>query len=409
MIACLSVSYFASAVERRDNAALQQAPLVVGGQNWEPRPLFGYSREAALRGVAPGMSLRQAHLLSPDSHFLPASVAKYQGVAGEIVDVLTDFTHLVEPVNLWQLSGKSSGFIPTPARALPAQYYLDLESLPQKEATALAQEIGRTVRKQTRLAPSLGLAAGPFTARVAATMTRPNHLRPVAPDEERAFLAEQSVTNLPLDQEMARRLRLLGIRTIGQFVALPQTAVQQQFGPDALPLYRLARGEAEAKPRPRQATPDLHLALQFEPPLEERLTLQAVLERLATELAGRLQEEHRAAGSLAFTVEDAQGARRVAQPLRQPLQSAEHIQLQLHALLERFSLRAPVTAVTLSAGHLTASTAQQLSLFTPPAPNKLAQLLPALMARHRTAAFYRPQLADRAHPLPERRFQLQPL
>lgn len=409
MIACLSVSYFASTVERRDNAALQQAPLVVGGQNWEPRPLFGYSREAALQGVAPGMSLRQAHVLSPGARFLPASISTYQGVAGEIVDVLTDFTPLVEPANLWQLPDKAPGFITTTARALPAQYYLDLESLPPGEATSLAQEIGRVVRRQTRLAPSLGLAADPFTAQVAATTARPNHLRPVAPEEGRGFLAGQPVTFLPLEQEMARRLRLLAIRTIGDFAALSQTAVQEQFGPDALPLYRLARGEAEPRPRRREPDPAWQLARQFEPPLDDRLTLQAVLERLATELAGRLQDEQRAAGSLTLRVEDEDGARQRQQVLPRPVAGANHLRLHLDALLEQFSLEAPVTAVVLGAGNLAPTKAQQLSLFAPPATHGLAQLLPVIRARRHAVDCYRPRLADRAHPLPERRFQLQPL
>lgn len=409
MIACLSVSYFASAVERRDNAALGQAALVVGGQKWEPRPLFGYSREAALRGVAPGMSLRQAHVLSPDARFVPASVGKYQGAAGEIVDVLTDFTHLVEPVNLWQAPEKVRGFITTPARALPAQYYVDLESLPQKEATALAQEIGRVVRKQTRLAPALGLAEGHFTAQVAATMARPNHLRPVGAEEAGDFLAEQSVTNLPLEKEMARRLRLLGIRTIGQFGALSAAAVQEQFGAEALPLYRLARGEGELKPRPRAATPDVQLRKAFEPPLADLLTLQTVLEGLATTLAGRLQEEHLAAGILTLQVEDEGGAQTLEQIVRQPVAEARHIRLHLLALLGQVAPEAPVTAVALRAGDLTPNRAQQLSLFAPPSAHRLAQLLPVIMARYRGVAFCRAQLADRAHPLPEHRFQLQPL
>src|SRR5690606_21059127 len=99
--ACLSIPYFAAAVERRHDAALTNKPLAIGGQPWEARPIYAYSREVARMGVRPGMSLRLAHVLSPHSHFMPAAEASYSQASGEIVDVLLDSPCLVEPEELW--------------------------------------------------------------------------------------------------------------------------------------------------------------------------------------------------------------------------------------------------------------------------------------------------------------------
>ena len=409
MIACLSISYFATAVERRDDLALATRPVVVGGQPWEPRPLFGYSREVAQRGVKPGMSLRLAHVLSPHSHFMPTTLSKYQVAAGEVVDMLTDFTHLVEPDNMWQPPEKPQSFLTTTARCLPARYYVDLETLPPREATPLVQEIGRRVREHTSLQPSVGLAADRFTAHVAATLSRPNHLRPVAPQNEKEFLAGQSLSFLPLDGETARRLRLLGIRTLGQFAGLSQSSLQEQFGTDILPLYRLAQGRAEQTPRPPQVRHGPQLARRFDPPLGDWLVLQTVLERVAMEMAGQLQEMHRAAGVVSLKIETEEGTQQEHRILRQPTANTTHLVHHLHALQEQLSLHAPVTALTVSAGELAPWAAQQLSLFTPPASHQMNRLLPTIMARHKTARFYRPLLSDVAHPLPECRFQLQPV
>jgi DNA polymerase-4 len=409
VIACLSISYFATAVERRDDRALANRPLVVGGQPWEPRPLFGYSREVAQCGVRPGMSLRLAHTLSPHSHFMPAALSRYQVAAGEVADTLADFTHLVDPDNLWQPPDKPQSFTGAAARSLPARYYVDLESLPPREATPLAREIGRTVRRQTSLQPSLGLAADRFTAQVAATLSRPNHLRPVPPEGEKAFLAGQSISFLPLDRETARRLRLLGIRTLGQFAGLSQSALQEQFGAEILPLYRLAQGDAEAAPHPRPAPPGPQLTHRFDPPLGDRLVLQAVLDRAAGELAGRLQEMHRAAGVLLLQIETEEGLQQERRTLRQPTADAAHLAQHLHALQEQLLLSHPVSALTVRTAELAPWTARQLSLFKPPSAQRLNRLLPAIMARHKSARFYRPLLGDVAHPLPECRFQLQPL
>lgn len=413
MIACLSVSYFAATVERRDDGALAQTPLVVGGQPWEPRPLFGYSREAAQRGVKPGMSLRLAHVLSPHSHFIPATLPRYQGAAGEVVDVLTDFTHLVEPQNLWQ-QAPAAGQPQAPAarRALPAHYYVDLESLPLREATPLAQEIGRTVRRQTHLAPAVGLASDRFTAQIAATQSRPNHLRPVEPEEERDFLARQSISFLPLDKETARRLQLLGIRTLGQFAALSPGAVQEQFGAEVLPLHRLARGESPPGHSQRDPAPHPRATRHFDPPLGDRLIVRNVLEQMATALAGQLQDDHRAAGALTLRLETETGQLQERLVLRQPTAHTGRLLQHLLALQEQLAPETPLTALTVSAGDLAPWTAQQLSLFGPHAAQRFGQslyhLLPTIMARHETVRFYRPVLDDSRHPLPERRFRLQP-
>ena len=232
MIACLSVPYFASAVEKREiESRTTPAPdpgLVLGGQPWEPRPVYGYSREAARLGVKPGMSLRLAHILSPEALFMAAQPSKYLGASSEISDILTDFTHLIEPEELWLYPSSANqkdaqsltGWNRASGRSLPARFSLDLESLPPSEAQSLAKEMGSSVRQHTRLSPAVGLAENPFAAHVAATLTQPNHARTILPGDEAQFLSSQTVNFLPLEKESARRLSLLGIRTLWQLAAL---------------------------------------------------------------------------------------------------------------------------------------------------------------------------------------------
>lgn len=91
MIVCVAVPYFAAQIERRDNRRLAKIPLAIGGQPWETDPIFAYSHEVARRGVRPGIPLRQAHLLAPQAHFMPAYPPRYQEVSGEMGDVVADF------------------------------------------------------------------------------------------------------------------------------------------------------------------------------------------------------------------------------------------------------------------------------------------------------------------------------
>lgn len=411
MIACLAVPYFAAAVELRDDSQLAAAPLVVGGQPWEPRPVYSFSHEAALQGVEPGMSLRLAHVLAPDSHFLPAHPPRYQSAAGEVTDVLVDFTPLIEPEHLWQPAA-APRLLPAGARSLPARYTIDLEGLPPREAVPLAREMGATIRRYTNLEPAVGLAHGRFAASVAAALARPNHLRPVEPEGEAGFLAGRPLAFLALPPETARRLHLLGVHTLGQLAALPLPALQSQFGPDIVPFYRLARGEEPALSRRARPLPEsLQEKLTFESELSNHLLLQQALQQVAAALAMRLEAEGLATGLLTLLWELAQKGERAQShrlPLRQPTAAAGRLAAALQDLLASQPPAVPVAALTVTASELAAPRGRQPGLFEPPPAPGLERLLPQMIARYRGACFYRPALDDPAHPLPECRFRLGP-
>lgn len=434
MFACISVPYFAAAVERRATAPLATTPLAIGGQPWEARPIFAFSQEVARQGVKAGMSLRLAHVLSPEARFLPAALGSYRQASGEIVDVLLDFAPAVEPQEVWAGWETAAGAV-GPAvqftldgRTLPARYFLDFDGLPAAEAVALAREMGRLLREATHLAPAVGLAAGRFAAQVAATLSRPNHARLVEPGREAAFLAERTIAFLPLDGETQRRLRLLGIDTLGGLARLPRAALVAQFGPGIEPYHRLARGQAPERPAapPRAAQPQESATHVFDPPVADWLVLEAVIRRLAAQVAGRLAATQQAAAGLYLAWETADGRREQrAVTLRQPSADGRHL-AETGLELSRGAGSPPLSSspalegiirLTLGSRDLVPVVARQMSLFDEAGDRALKEAWAAVRAlaeRHGAAetdgagergVFLRPVLTETGHPLPERRFQ----
>ena len=410
MIACIAIPYFAAGVERRDDAALAGESLIIGGRPWEPQPVFAYSREVAQQGVRPGMSLRQAHALSPHSRFLSTARLKYLHASGEVVDVLVDFSNTVEPEELWWPPSETREPPTAGGRSLPAHYYLDLD-LPAQEAIPFSRHIGRSVRQETQLAPAIGLAPHKFAAQVAAALARPNHARPVAAGEEAEFLAGRSLSFLPLDKETGRRLRLLGVRTLGQFTALPLAGLREHFGPDIEPLYRLAQGRADVPLQPRPPEKTERVAYHFDYPIADTVSLAAVLTSAAAKLADRLQQAELAGSTLGLDWETDDGeTRQQTIVLRQPTADSRHVAGALHGWMNQSEFTTGIVALTLTIGGLAPATARQLSLFplTDPA-KRIHQLAQPLVARYGNACFYQIAPADQGHPLPERRFQLHSL
>ena len=444
MIACLSVAYFAAAVERRHDDRLNRQPLILGGRPWEPKPLYAYSQEAAQRGVAPGMSLRLAHTLSPQAQFLPAAPDRYCQAAAEIVDLLTDFTPLLEAEALWRTTAGTTAQLTPDGRRLPARYYLDLETLPLPAALSLTQEMGRRLRRQTRLEAAVGLAANKFVAQAAASLTRPGHIRPVAATEESDFWAACPVACLPLDRETARQLRQLGALTLGQLAALPASGLKERFGSALAPYWQLVQsqgrlsGDRERQLQPTARPDACQVSLRFPAPQRQPAQLAAAAPRLAQALADRLQASGLSGSVLhlswrtekesdpkdkAANAASAPVGGPVALPLRRPTAAAAPLAAALRQLLRQSGWcgladsaanRASVVdetdggivGLTAALTRLSPTAACQLPLFPTAAAGGFAPTVAHLAARHGAARFYQPILTDPDHPLPERRFVL---
>lgn len=407
MIACIVVPYFAAAVERRDDRTLAQTPLVIGGRGWEPRPVYAYSREARQQGIRPGMLLRQAQVVAPASHFLPADGSGYRQAAAEVGAVLLDFTPFMEPEDAWHPPAEAQRPFPIPNLALPARYYLDWEDLPVKETIPLTRHLGQTLRQAAGLEAAIGLAESRFAAQLAAAYTQPGRIRPVTRDNPADFLAPYPLNCLPLPAEMGRRLHLLGIHTLGQLAALPLPALQAQFGREIGPFHRLAQGQADGAIAAQEAEPVETAVSHFEPPVASRETLTAVLTHLAQDLAGRLHTAVQVGGVLRLTWDMESGDTIVqTQALRQPTADPGHLAACLHDLLAQADVTEGVTAVAVTVAGLTPARAYQLALFDqkPAAGGKsLHQLVARLQAKFAQAAFYETAVIAPEHPLLEQR------
>ena len=90
----------------------------------------------------------------------------------------------------------------------------------------------------------------------------------VAPGETPAFLAPHPVSSLE-DPELADLLPRLGIRTLGDFAALPATEAGNRFGAQGALAHRLARGLDPRPLVPRPPSADLSVSVEFDPPAEQ--------------------------------------------------------------------------------------------------------------------------------------------
>ncbi len=196
---------FYASVEQRDRPELQGRPVIVGADPSGRGVVSAASYEARPFGVRSAMPISRAARLCPHAAFLPVDMEKYQGVSAQIMEILGDFSPLVEQISIDEafvdLTGTTSLF---------------------GEASGVVRRVKARIRSETGLTASAGLAANKFVAKVASDLQKPDGLVVVAAGGEAAFLAPLPVERLwGVGRVMTGELHALGIETIGAAPGAP--------------------------------------------------------------------------------------------------------------------------------------------------------------------------------------------
>jgi nucleotidyltransferase/DNA polymerase involved in DNA repair len=161
-----------------------------------------------------------------------------------------------------------------------------------------------------------------------------------------------------------QRLCFLGLRTLGQYAALPRAAVWQQFGRAGKLAHRCARGEDDRPVVPRWHAPQLAAQIELEAPLAERERLMVVLRHLVSPLLAELRGNLQACGQIRLTVNlDDGSAQERERTFLFPVTEEEGVLRALGQLLDGMSWPAAATAVAVSLAQIQDAVAEQLSLF----------------------------------------------
>ncbi len=262
LAACVWIPLFPLRCEEARQGGLANYPTALLAPD-TTRKLWQVSSLARHAGVKPGMTVSQAIGLCPTLRLIEPDPVHYDERFSSLLSSLNDVSPVVEPAEL-------------------GLAYLGTDGLAGIYGSRhkIIEAIRQTVRPSDRPTVRLGFGRGKFTAWVAASRAKPGDAIVVAPGEEQKFLASQPIAVLPLDSDIHRRLRLLGLRTLGALAALPEAAVTAQFGALGRRLWRLAAGRIAEPVEGRNAPEPIVAALTFFTPIGERELLVHSLDQL---------------------------------------------------------------------------------------------------------------------------------
>jgi protein ImuB len=244
-IACLHVPQFALQCVTRADPTLRGAPVAVAGLADVRRVAHGpvvlaCSRAAWALGVRVGMTATAARALSPELAIVAADPTSERETVRALADVLLTIAPAVD------VGGRTAG-------GAHLAMYCEVPS--KTRGTSFGERVLEKL-ELLGLAGRVGIADDRFTAWVAASSTDGSisheadpagHVVSVPRGGSAAYLAPRPLSLLAISPEVQHMLEALGVRTLGEFAALPAPSVAHPVEAD---YQALARGESGRALRP---------------------------------------------------------------------------------------------------------------------------------------------------------------
>jgi len=268
---------FYASVEQRDDPALRGKPVAVGGGHRGVVAAASY--EARVFGVRSAMPSVTARRRCPDIVFVRPRFDAYREASGQIRAIFADYTDLIEPLSL-------------------DEAYLDVteDRLGLGSAKAIAEDIRRRIREETRLTASAGVSYCKFVAKLASDQNKPDGLCVIRPYEAARYIASLPVGRFHgIGPKTAERLQGMGIHTGADLQQLSRDELTGRFGSSGEWYHRICRGIDDRPVRAERQAKSVSAERTFDSDLTDAAALHAELDRVAG-LAWQRIERHRVAG-----------------------------------------------------------------------------------------------------------------
>jgi DNA polymerase IV len=338
---------FYASVEQLLDTSLRGKPIAVGGG-----VVLAASYEAKAFGVQSGMSGWRARQLCPKLTFVSGHFSEYQRLGDAAIDVVADYTPLVERISIDEAFADVAGC--THLFGSPAE---------------IAHTIRKRVRAELGLPISVGVARTKHLAKIASQVAKPDGLVVVDPARELDFLHSLPVELMwgvgPVTQA---RLAERGVRTIGQLANMPGGSLERWLGPAAgekLAALAWNRDPREIKTHRRARSAGAQSALGRKPAQES--VFRPTLRHLADRIGTRLRAKSLAGRTITIRVRFADlhsvtRAVTLEAPISATTTLAEIAEDLVRAVLARNPHESKISLLGISVSHLAKDSELQLDL-----------------------------------------------
>lgn len=276
---------FYASIEQRDNPDLRGKPLAVG--HGEKRGVVAAaSYEARKYGVYSAMPSVVALRKCPHLNFVMPRFEVYRSVSEQVREIFLEYTDMVEPLSL-------------------DEAYLDVTSnkMNMRSATHIAKEIKQKIQERTQLTASAGVSYNKFLAKIASDYKKPNGIYVITPQKGQAFIEQLPINRFfGVGPATAGKMNELGIYNGADLKKWSEMDLAHHFGKAGLAYYQYARGLDDREVQPERIRKSLGSEETFLDDLADLGSIELELDKIAQEVARRIQKSEFKAKTLTLKV-----------------------------------------------------------------------------------------------------------
>ncbi len=218
---------FYASVEAQRHPELRNKPLAVCGSQEERHGIVLTANYVAKpRGVKTGMAVWQAKQYCPDLVVLPPDMEEYIRFSKMAREIYEDYTDQIEPFGLdenWLDVTGSVGLYGSPM--------------------TIAREISERVKFELGITLSIGVSDNKITAKLGSDYKKPDAITRIEKDNYRELVYPLPVEDLLyVGSATSKKLRAIGINTIGQLAECPVELLTRRLGKMGAVLHMFANG-----------------------------------------------------------------------------------------------------------------------------------------------------------------------
>lgn len=308
-IAHVDCDAFYATIEKRDDPALADRPVIVGGGKRGVVATCCYV--ARTFGVRSAMPMFEAMRRCPQAAVVKPNMVKYAGVGRAVRQIMLALTPQVEPLSI-------------------DEAFLDLTGTERLHGMAAAKVLARFARQvehELGITISVGLSANKFLAKIASDMDKPRGFAVLGQSEAADFLAPKPVGFIcGVGAVNTAKLAADGYRVIADLQRASEHDLMRRYGEEGMRLWRLARGLDTRRVDPVRETKSVSAETTFNTDIGELRPLEQHLWELTERVSARLKAGHLAGSTVTLKLKSADFQLRTrARSLGNPTQLAARI------------------------------------------------------------------------------------
>jgi DNA polymerase-4 len=318
-IAHVDCDAFYAAIEKRDEPALRDQPVIVGGGQRGVVATACYI--ARTFGIRSAMPMFEARRLCPQAVVVKPNMAKYARAGREVRNLMLELTPQVEPLSI-------------------DEAFLDLAGTERLHGMPPAKSLARFARRvedEIGITVSIGLSTNKFLAKIASDMDKPRGYSVLSADEAAAFLAPKPVTFIwGVGKASGAALARAGYRTIADLQRANETELLKTLGTEGQRLWRLSRGIDFRSVSPDRETKSVSSETTFAKDISQYRALERLLWQQSERVSTRLKTKELSGSTVTLKLKsDDFKIRTRARSLETPTQLAARIFEAARVLLKK--------------------------------------------------------------------------